>query len=814
MEPKQACAAKLRVVIVGGGLAGLTLANALQHANIDYVVLERSSDIAPQVGASLATAGNGNRILDQLGVYEQMQKDMVLLEWMHDRNSDGISFSKHDAAPLMHKRLGYPISFLDRQKILAGLYDKIKDKSKIILGKKLLTVEQVAAGIIATCEDGSSFNGDIIVGADGVRSKVRNEMWRYADEHDPGRFNNAEKLSIKSEYKCLFGISKGLKSLDPKDYHITYGIDNSFLTAGGKEQKTYWFNFQKMDKEYQAQDIPRFSQADTEEYVAANRHRKVTGDVTLGDLWDHRISATLLALEEGYFDHWTSGRFVCVGDSVHKMTPNLGQGGNNAIESVAALANSLKKMIDSTEPGTRPSSDDIQQALSEYESRRALRSKVILTLANGTTRTQALRNRLDWILSRYIVPSAGDFFANLACGNMIGAEKLDYLPVPPRSLEATMPYNQAQGVGHSESKTRRALIALPLLILSILAWLTMAPVLEASIDIVVNKSVVPRMVAQLNGVTLDLTQSVYHIAILGNKTLPLRDMFLPAILDVDPALRARLLGFLIETAPIYMIWLFEAYRRSNVLTFLQLPLVFALLFQFHGISVVGPIYFFLHYIHSPIESYAASDLRLVRMNYAKSIPYAVICGYILPTFIIFNWPNLNQRILFTELWQLFPLWTAILLEGFALCVKDETQQVRLSNPKVDLPYTRFATCTIGCISAAARLLHIISRPASLVDSLQAYVQYVPELSDLTNGVVKVCNYDYSLFFASGIIWMLLLFRDLKTAGMESVNWPKLLICLAVLLVSFGPGATILGFWYWREGVIAEKKERNAIVATL
>lgn len=58
---------KFKVVIVGGSVSGLSLANMLEKLNIDYVVLESHRDIAPQVGASIGLQASGLRILDQLG---------------------------------------------------------------------------------------------------------------------------------------------------------------------------------------------------------------------------------------------------------------------------------------------------------------------------------------------------------------------------------------------------------------------------------------------------------------------------------------------------------------------------------------------------------------------------------------------------------------------------------------------------------------------------------------------------------------------------------------------------------------------------
>jgi 2-polyprenyl-6-methoxyphenol hydroxylase-like FAD-dependent oxidoreductase len=66
-----------KVVIVGGGIAGLTLANSLERAGIDYILHERRGEIAPQVGASIGLLPNGCRILDQLGVYDEIKSNMT-----------------------------------------------------------------------------------------------------------------------------------------------------------------------------------------------------------------------------------------------------------------------------------------------------------------------------------------------------------------------------------------------------------------------------------------------------------------------------------------------------------------------------------------------------------------------------------------------------------------------------------------------------------------------------------------------------------------------------------------------------------------
>lgn len=82
-----------KVIIVGGSITGLTLAHCLKRANIDHVVLERRQEIAPQEGASIGIWPNGGRVLDQLGLYNELESSTEALDVMHVSYPDGFSFS-------------------------------------------------------------------------------------------------------------------------------------------------------------------------------------------------------------------------------------------------------------------------------------------------------------------------------------------------------------------------------------------------------------------------------------------------------------------------------------------------------------------------------------------------------------------------------------------------------------------------------------------------------------------------------------------------------------------------------------------------
>ena len=102
--PRRAMASSgLKVIIVGGSIAGLTLAHCLERAGIEYVVLEKGSDPAPQVGASIGILPNGARILDQLKLYDEVESHIEPLETATMCYPDGLTFQS-SYPKLIHQR--------------------------------------------------------------------------------------------------------------------------------------------------------------------------------------------------------------------------------------------------------------------------------------------------------------------------------------------------------------------------------------------------------------------------------------------------------------------------------------------------------------------------------------------------------------------------------------------------------------------------------------------------------------------------------------------------------------------------------------
>lgn len=84
-------------------------------------------------------------------------------------------------------------AILERRQLLEVLYTGLRDKSRVHTGKQVTSVLPTESGVSVTTADGARYDGDLVVGADGVHSFVRSEMWRIADLEHPGLISKKEK---------------------------------------------------------------------------------------------------------------------------------------------------------------------------------------------------------------------------------------------------------------------------------------------------------------------------------------------------------------------------------------------------------------------------------------------------------------------------------------------------------------------------------------------------------------------------------------------------------------------------------------------
>ncbi|GIC91334.1 FAD-dependent monooxygenase pyr5 [Aspergillus udagawae] len=420
---------RFKVIIVGGSIAGLTLAHCLRRLGIDYVVLERRDEIAPQEGASIGIMPNGGRILDQLGLYDQIEELVEPLSSAHMRYPSGFSFQSNWPNKL-RERFGFPLAFLDRQKLLEILYRSLSDDGKILTSRRVTQIQHYETHVTVQVEDGSCFDGDIVVGADGVHSKVREEMWRLMNLMEPGCMKEGRK-DMTIEYACVYGISSPNASLTPGQQITCLNDGWSILSVIGKKGRTFWFLFLKLGQRYTYGAAPRFSARDASFYCDRLRDEPYWGNVRFGDLWDRREAFNMAPLEEMLFSQWHWGRIVCIGDSMHKIAPHTGQGANCAIEDGASLSNQLYEHF-SKNYTHKPSSLEISRIFQRLTRDRMGRLADIDRTSRFAMRLQARDGVVRRLLGRIFLPYARDKLADWASADIANTVTLAMLPASKR----------------------------------------------------------------------------------------------------------------------------------------------------------------------------------------------------------------------------------------------------------------------------------------------------------------------------------------------------------------------------------------------
>ncbi|KAJ6008245.1 Monooxygenase FAD-binding [Penicillium herquei] len=400
--------APFKVVIVGGSVAGLALANMLERCDIDYVLLEKHKVIAPDLGACLGLQPNGLRIMDQLGCYQELLKVSSPMNYFDIYDGSGQAINR-----IIHWPLGSWMNNLSKVHTSQGAV-------KIHLREDGVKIETV---------DGSMFEGDIVVGADGIHSCVLDEMQRLAEVDMPG-----SKLFTRDEfectYRCIFCIGPTPEGVRDDQAIKTYYKGRSYLCLGGQNRKFYFCLFEKVEKT-RGSSIPRYTGEECDALAAKYSNDILIPGITWGDLYKTRTSQTLLPIHEGLLQKCFYERIVLVGDSFHKSTPLLGQGGNNCLVSAATLANKLQSI---TRADSKPDMTSIEQVFQQYQETRKPENSMINSLGREMQQMDAQENRILMFIATKIVPRIP--IVNLLNGVIqphISIRILDYLPPPSSS---------------------------------------------------------------------------------------------------------------------------------------------------------------------------------------------------------------------------------------------------------------------------------------------------------------------------------------------------------------------------------------------
>ncbi|KAI1427595.1 hypothetical protein F5Y12DRAFT_737400 [Xylaria sp. FL1777] len=392
-----------KVIIAGGSVVGLTLANALERAGIDYVLLEKR-EVAPDLGASISLLSHNSRVYEQLGVVDLYNAATVpLLDRLHF-NKDGYLFEDGGVLKGVNAKTQRPFRFMERRFHLQTLYDNLKDKSKVHTQVGVQSFEENDNGVTVLADNGERYEGSILVGADGVYSTVRQLMSSAAAATDSARAKNLMS-PFTASYRSIFATSKNIHPATQQPYmpdgtvNVVYHDGASGVSATGVKGLVFWFLFVKEDQPSHTPDCPKYSEKDAEETIEKFGHLNLGAGYTFRDLWNNKVKAAMFPMEEGSVKGpWNNGgRVVLIGDSASKSTVNPGLGGNAHVEGVCRLMN---EMTDLLKQSPTPSTNEITEMFNRYEEQQRPRAELTVTISGYVTRYEA---RETWWLRMAIV---------------------------------------------------------------------------------------------------------------------------------------------------------------------------------------------------------------------------------------------------------------------------------------------------------------------------------------------------------------------------------------------------------------------------
>jgi salicylate hydroxylase len=323
----------IKVAIVGAGIGGLTAACALRQRGLEVEVYERALELG-EVGAGVQIGPNSFKVLRALGLENAIRAhafeptNRVSLKW-----DDGSLRSRVPMKGVHEAEYGAPYLTAHRADLHAILR-RLVPESSVHLGKQCVGAFSSSAGASARFQDGSEVEADIVIGADGIRSTLRQQLFG-ADEP---RFTEMMcwRCMVPMEFvptrvgpndSVILERGEHFAWLGPNGHVICYPIgDGSMLNIFAGRVSDTWVE--------ESWSVP----SSREELIAAYAG------------WDEALLNMFRRVEHcfkwGIFDRdpqpeWVRGRVALLGDAAHPTMPTLAQGANMAIEDGYVLARHL-----------------------------------------------------------------------------------------------------------------------------------------------------------------------------------------------------------------------------------------------------------------------------------------------------------------------------------------------------------------------------------------------------------------------------------------------------------------------------------------
>ncbi|KAG0204790.1 hypothetical protein BGX33_008288, partial [Mortierella sp. NVP41] len=352
---------KPKVLIVGAGVGGVMLGLLLHKAGIPFDIYERATTVKPLglfdeiVAMSKHTlsiqVGNENREIEFTMDFRR-QKELV--------GSTGFMVERHRFYDLLIRQI---------------------PKERLHMGKKIINTIEMAKGIRIEFADRTIAEGDILVGADGAYSTVRQNL--YSRLREEKRLLASDDVPLPYSSVALVGRTF---ALDPDVFPNIREEDCQFINILGHNRPYSWV-FVTTAQNTVCWMVVKYLDEEMSKEIEGGRNEEwgpeatkamceevkdfpiITGGnkpLTMGDLieWSPKEYVSKVMLEEKVFDTWYDGRTVLLGDACHKLNPAGGAGATNAILDVITLSNWIVALPPNA------SVRDIEDAFEAYKTER------------------------------------------------------------------------------------------------------------------------------------------------------------------------------------------------------------------------------------------------------------------------------------------------------------------------------------------------------------------------------------------------------------------------------------------------------------
>lgn len=320
----------MRIDIIGAGIGGLTTAIALEQKGISVRIFEQTDEIKP-VGAGIILANNAMQVYDKLGLKEVIEQHGNPISTMNMTKKNLDPLSKMDLTYFERKHKTKNIA-IHRGTLQQILIDQLKT-TKIYLDHKLTLINKNESGYVLRFENGEDIESEIVLGADGIHSMVRQHIF-------PGtNIRHANQI-------CWRGITSfTLPQHYKSELNEAWGTGERFGFVQIAEHSVYWYALKSFEENKE-----QWSKNHIEEYYQT--YHPLIKDLISSTQTEDIYSAEISDLKPT--DQWYKGKVCLIGDAAHATTPNMGQGACQAIEDAYVLSHCLKKF-------------DVKKAFQEFQ---------------------------------------------------------------------------------------------------------------------------------------------------------------------------------------------------------------------------------------------------------------------------------------------------------------------------------------------------------------------------------------------------------------------------------------------------------------